>query len=105
MIGMNLRFRPDAMLMKSLVSSGELGEIFYIRCGWLRKQSSEQKWFLNKNQSGGGVIIDLGILILDLAMWIMNDHQMKSVTVKSIITTLKMLKTQRLVLCGLIMIR
>ncbi len=82
MIGMNLRFRPDAMLMKSLVSSGELGEIFYIRCGWLRKQSSEQKWFLNKNQSGGGVIIDLGILILDLAMWIMNDHQMKSVTVQ-----------------------
>jgi len=82
MIGMNLRFRPDAMLMKSLVSSGELGEIFYIRCGWLRKQSSEQKWFLNKNQSGGGVMIDLGILILDLAMWIMNDHQMKSVTVQ-----------------------
>ena len=33
MIGMNLRFRPDAMLMKSLVNSGELGEIFYIRCG------------------------------------------------------------------------
>jgi len=82
MIGMNLRFRPDAMLMKSLVSSGELGDIFYIRCGWLRKQSSEQKWFLNKNQSGGGVIIDLGILMLDLAMWIMNDHKMKSVTVQ-----------------------
>lgn len=82
MIGMNLRFRPDAMLMKSLVSSGELGDIFYIRCGWLRKQSSEEKWFLNKNKSGGGVIIDLGILILDLAMWIMNDHKMKSVTVQ-----------------------
>jgi predicted dehydrogenase len=82
MIGMNLRFRPDAMLMKSLVSSGELGDIFYIRCGWLRKQSSDQKWFLNKSQSGGGVIIDLGILILDLALWIMNDHQMKSVTVQ-----------------------
>ncbi|PKL83442.1 MAG: gfo/Idh/MocA family oxidoreductase [Ignavibacteriae bacterium HGW-Ignavibacteriae-3] len=82
MIGMNLRFRPDAMLMKSLVNSGELGDIFYIRCGWLRKQSSEQKWFLNKNQSGGGVIIDLGILILDVALWIMNDHRMKSVSVQ-----------------------
>lgn len=82
MIGMNLRYRPDAMLMKSLISSGELGEIFYIRCGWLRKQSSDQKWFLNKNQSGGGVIIDLGILILDLALWIMNDKKMKSVTVQ-----------------------
>lgn len=82
MIGMNLRFRPDAMLMKSLVNSGELGEIFYIRCGWLRKQSSDEKWFLNTKQSGGGVIIDLGILILDLALWVMNDHEMKSVTVQ-----------------------
>jgi predicted dehydrogenase len=43
MVGMNLRFRPDAMLMKSLVNSGELGELFYIKCGWLRKQSSETK--------------------------------------------------------------
>ncbi len=82
MVGMNLRYRPDAMLMKSLVISGELGDIFYIRCGWLRKQSSEQKWFINKSQSGGGVIIDLGILILDLALWILNDKKMKSVSVQ-----------------------
>ena len=82
MVGMNLRYRPDAMLMKSLVNSGELGDIFYIRCGWLRKQSSEQKWFMNKSQSGGGVIIDLGILMLDLAIWILNDKKMKSVSVQ-----------------------
>ncbi|TSA28541.1 MAG: gfo/Idh/MocA family oxidoreductase [Ignavibacteriales bacterium] len=82
MVGMNLRYRPDAMLMKSLVNSGELGDIFYIRCGWLRKQSSEQKWFINKSQSGGGVIIDLGILILDLALWVLNDKKMKSVSVQ-----------------------
>jgi predicted dehydrogenase len=82
MIGMNLRYRPDAMLMKSLVNSGELGDIFYIRCGWLRKQSSDQKWFVKKSQSGGGVIIDLGTLILDLALWIINDHQIKSVSVQ-----------------------
>lgn len=82
MVGMNLRYRPDAMLMKSLVSSGELGDIFYIRCGWLRKQSSNQKWFMNKSQSGGGVIIDLGILVLDLALWILNDTKMKSVSIQ-----------------------
>ena len=82
MIGMNLRYRPDAMLMKSLISSGDLGEIFYIRCGWLRKQSSDEKWFLNKSQSGGGVIIDLGILLLDLSLWMMGDYKIRSVTVQ-----------------------
>jgi predicted dehydrogenase len=83
MVGMNLRYRPDSMLMKSLVNSGELGDIFYIRCGLLRRKSSEQKWFLNKKLSGGGVIIDLGILILDLALWIMNDVNLKSVSVQT----------------------
>jgi len=82
MVGMNLRYRPDAMLLKSLVISGELGDIFYIRCGWLRKQSSDEKWFVNKNQSGGGVIIDLGLLIIDVALWIMNDTKIKSVSVQ-----------------------
>jgi predicted dehydrogenase len=89
MVGMKLRYRPDAMLTRSLINSGELGDIFYIRCGWLRKQSSEQKWFLNKSQSGGGVLIDLGILILDLALWIMNDHKLKSVSVETFSHTTK----------------
>ncbi len=89
MVGMKLRYRPDAMLMRSLVNSGELGDIFYVRCGWLRKQSSEQKWFLNKIQSGGGVLIDLGILVLDLALWIMNGHKLKSVSVETFSHTTK----------------
>lgn len=82
MVGMNLRFRPDSMLVKSLSISGELGDIFYIRCGWLRQKSSQEKWFLNKNLSGGGVIIDLGILMLDLALWIYGYQQIKSVSVQ-----------------------
>ncbi len=82
MVGMNLRFRPDAMLLKSLVNSGELGEIFYIKCGWLRKQSSEQKWFLKKSEAGGGVILDLGINLLDLSLWLLNFPDIQSVSVK-----------------------
>ncbi len=82
MVGMNLRYRPDAMLLKSLLNSGELGDLFYIKCSWLRKQSSEQTWFLNKNKSGGGVIIDLGVVLLDLAMWLNNFNPVKSVSVQ-----------------------
>ncbi|MEW6004273.1 MAG: Gfo/Idh/MocA family oxidoreductase [Stygiobacter sp.] len=89
MVGMNLRYRPDTMLMRSLINSGELGEIFYVRCGWLRKQSSDQKWFLNKEISGGGVILDLGVPILDLALWISNDSKLKSVSVQNFYNTTK----------------
>ena len=83
MVGLNLRFRPDAMLLKSLINSGELGEIFYIKSGWLKKQSSSENWFMKKQQSGGGVVIDLGISLLDLALWLLDYSPAKSVSVQT----------------------
>ncbi len=83
MVGMNLRYRPDAMILKSLVNSGEIGEPFYIKCGWLRKQSSSEKWFTKKVESGGGVIIDLSILLLDLSLWLLDFPAVESVSTKS----------------------
>lgn len=81
-VGMNLRFRPDAMLLRSLVNSGELGDISYINCGWIRKQSSNQKWFVKKSHSGGGVMFDLGINLFDLSLWLLNFPEIQSVSVK-----------------------
>ncbi|MFO7446977.1 MAG: Gfo/Idh/MocA family oxidoreductase, partial [Ignavibacteriaceae bacterium] len=72
MEGKNLRFRPDAMMLKSILSSGEIGDPFYIKAGWVRRQSSTGKWFTKKQESGGGVIIDLGILLLDLSLWLLD---------------------------------
>jgi predicted dehydrogenase len=83
MVGMNLRFRPDAMLLKSVINSGDLGDIFYIRCSWLRKQSSQQKWFMKKSESGGGVLIDLGIHLIDLALWLIDFPNVKSASVQT----------------------
>jgi predicted dehydrogenase len=83
MVGMNLRYRPDAMILKSLVSAGEIGQPFYIKCGWLRRQSSSQKWFTKKEESGGGVIIDLSILLLDMSLWLLNFPPVSSVTTQN----------------------
>ncbi|MBN1301725.1 MAG: Gfo/Idh/MocA family oxidoreductase [Melioribacteraceae bacterium] len=82
MVGMNARFRPDAMLLKSLLTTGELGEIFYVRTGWARKQSSTQNWFLKKEVSGGGAILDLGIVLLDMSLWLLDFPALKSVSVQ-----------------------
>jgi predicted dehydrogenase len=81
MVGMNSRFRPDTMLLRSIINSGELGDLFYINCSWLKQKSSIQKWFVNKTLSGGGVIIDLGIVILDLALWMIGEN-VESVSVQ-----------------------
>lgn len=69
MVGMNHRFRPDTMMLRSFIENNELGKIFYSKTGWLKKPSSEGSWFSQKEMSGGGVILDMGIVMLDLALW------------------------------------
>jgi predicted dehydrogenase len=83
MVGMNLRFRPDAMLLRSIINSGEIGNPFYVKCGWIRQQSSTQKWFTRKTEAGGGVIFDLGISLLDLSLWLLGYPKIQTISVKN----------------------
>lgn len=83
MVGMNLRFRPDAMLLRSLINSGEIGTPYYVRAGWIKRQSSAEKWFTKKEQSGGGVILDLGIHLIDLSLWVLGYPEIESVSTQS----------------------
>ena len=89
MIGLNLRHRPDAMLLKSLISSGEIGEPNYVKAGWVRRQSNNEKWFTKKTESGGGVIIDLGILLLDLSLWLLDYPAVETVSTQNYFTNTK----------------
>jgi predicted dehydrogenase len=71
MVGMNNRFRPDAMILRSFIEAGELGDIFYTKAGWLMRHADKKSWRTKKEMSGGGVFIDLGIVMLDLSLWMM----------------------------------
>jgi predicted dehydrogenase len=80
MVGMNHRFRPDTMLLRSLIEANELGKLFYVRVGWLRKRRTDPSWATQKEKSGGGVFIDLGIMMLDLAFWLMGYPDVRRVS-------------------------
>jgi predicted dehydrogenase len=80
MVGMNMRFRPDFMMQESFISNGALGEVFYVKVGFTKKRSTVEKWVLDKKLSGGGVIMDLGIVVLDMALWILKFPKIKSVS-------------------------
>ncbi len=83
MVGMNLRFRPDTMLLRSLINSGEIGIPYYAKAGWIRQQSSGEKWFTKKEESGGGVIIDLGLHLIDLSFWLLGYPEVDSISTKN----------------------
>jgi len=80
MVGMNHRFRPDTMILKSFIEGNELGEVYFVRTGWLRKRKLDTSWIVQKEMSGGGVFLDLGIVMLDMALWMMGYPVVKRVS-------------------------
>lgn len=79
MVGMNNRFRPDSMILKSFIEANELGKIYYAKAGWLKKLGLANPWLTRKEQSGGGVVLDLGIVMFDLTFWMMGYPEVREV--------------------------
>jgi len=82
MMGFNNRFRGDTQLLKEYIQRGELGEIYFAKTGWIRRHGSPLvgSWFTTKALSGGGPLIDLGVHVLDLTLWLMGNPKPVSVT-------------------------
>jgi predicted dehydrogenase len=72
MLGMNHRYRPDVQIVRSFVQSGELGTIESVRGSWhvFRPGRAQLGWRQRREQSGGGAMLDLGLSILDLGLWL-----------------------------------
>ncbi len=73
-IGMNNRFRNDVRALKLMVSQGAIGDVYHVRASWLRatRQPQIASWFTSKAQAGGGPLWDTGIVMLDLALWMLD---------------------------------
>lgn len=71
LVGMNQRFRPDARALRSFIVSGELGDTYYLKTGWLNrtKPSGRLRSWRQMRAAGGGALMDLGLQMLDLALW------------------------------------
>jgi len=73
MVCFNYRFRDDSRWLKSLQEGGKLGDVYFARTGWMRCVGIPGfgGWFTQKGKSGGGPLIDLGVHVLDLTLWLM----------------------------------
>ncbi len=82
MIAFNNRYRPDSIVLKQRIDAGELGNIYYAKTGWLRgaTEFTLRGWFTQRERSGGGPLIDLGVHMLDLTLWFMGNPRPVSVS-------------------------
>lgn len=71
-VGFMQRWQSGAQALKRFIDAGEMGEIYYTRAQALRRRGIPG-WgvFTQKDKQGGGPLIDIGVHILDLSLWLM----------------------------------
>lgn len=82
MVMRNNRYLPMSPFLKKYIEDGKMGDIYATRCGWIRRRGIPGKggWFTTKAMSGGGPLIDLGVHMIDLTMWLMGNPRPVAVT-------------------------
>jgi predicted dehydrogenase len=81
MIPHQLRWESVAMQVKEQAEKGALGRIYHAKAGWLRRKGIPGwgTWFTQMNKSGGGPLIDIGVHMLDLSLYLMGNPRPVSV--------------------------
>ena len=79
MVGMVRRFDEKTRIAKQILDEGLLGEIYSIKAGYLRRDGQPGGWFTDREKSGGGALIDIGVHILDLALHVTGLESVRSV--------------------------
>ena len=74
-VGFNHRYHPALQRAKKMISSGELGELMFIRAryGHGGRLGYDKEWRSNPTLSGGGELIDQGPHLIDLSRWFLGE--------------------------------
>ncbi|MFB9330866.1 Gfo/Idh/MocA family protein [Paenibacillus aurantiacus] len=80
-IGYQNRFNDDSQTMFRACREGALGEVYMAKAHAVRRRAVPT-WgvFADKEQQGGGCLIDIGTHALDLALWFMDNYKPVSVS-------------------------
>ena len=80
-VGLFNRYSSVAHSAKQFVDAGRLGEIYHAKALLYRRRGVPGLggWFTNKSLSGGGAIIDLGVHVIDLALYLLGFPKAKQV--------------------------
>ena len=81
LLGVDLSYRYTQAMQQvyNVVQSGELGHVYAIELVFHNAYGPDKAWFYEPKLSGGGCVIDLGVHLVDLALWAMNFPKLKQV--------------------------
>ncbi|MCC2685205.1 MAG: oxidoreductase [Paenibacillaceae bacterium] len=81
MIPHQMRWEAAAQALKQRIEQGELGRIYNAKAGLFRRKGIPGwgTWFTRSEISGGGPLIDIGVHMLDLSLYLMGNPKPVSV--------------------------
>jgi predicted dehydrogenase len=81
----NYRRRDDVQVLRRVISEGRLGRLYHAKATWLRRSGIPNwgAWFISRDGAGGGPLIDLGVHVLDMSMYLLQEPSVVSVTAAS----------------------
>ena len=81
-VAFNHRARGDVQVLKRYLDSGKLGDLYHVKASWMRRSGIPGigSWFTNKEMAGGGPLIDLGVHVLDLALFLLGEPKVATVS-------------------------
>lgn len=71
-VGFVQRYTASAIEARKWITKGKLGDIYHAKCNYYRRRGIPGLggWFTTKGLSGGGPLIDLGVHIVDLSLYV-----------------------------------
>jgi predicted dehydrogenase len=81
-VAFNHRERGDVQVLKRYLDTGRLGRVYHAKASWMRRRGIPGigSWFTSKELAGGGPLIDLGVHVLDLALFLLGEPDVASVS-------------------------
>ncbi len=79
-VDFSYRYTAGMLAIRELITSGELGDVFAIDLVFHNAYGPDKAWFFDKTLSGGGCVMDLGVHLVDLALWTMDYPAVVDVT-------------------------
>ena len=70
-IDMSYRYLEAARHFQNILQRGEIGEIYAVDAVFHNAYGPDKLWFYDPDLSGGGCLIDLGVHLIDLILWLL----------------------------------
>ncbi len=70
-VDFSYRYTSGMQAIAALIRSGELGQVFAADLIFHNAYGPDKPWFYNRALSGGGCVMDLGVHLVDLALWVL----------------------------------